>query len=96
MKVVNGEVYYTIGEVSTFIKRDAQTIRNWYKWREQYPEEAPELKLPKVYRDIDNRGTRYFKAADIPFLENFKENINYGAMAPYSRTKWGKRKPEEK
>jgi hypothetical protein len=88
MKIIDEKRFLTIGEVSGIIKRTARTIKNWYEWAEQ----TEALKeLPVMYVNLDKKGTRYFLEDDIPKLELFRDTIDYGKMATYSRTRWGKR-----
>jgi hypothetical protein len=91
MKVVNGVNYLSIGEVSEIVERGAQTIKNWYEFAEENSAD-----LPKVFTDLDKRGTRYFKETDVPMLLDFRDHIKYGMMSSTSRKKWGKRGEVEK
>jgi DNA-binding transcriptional MerR regulator len=91
MKKKGTEVFYSIGEVADKIGRSSQTIKNWYEWQATVPDE--ERKLPEVHTNLDARGTRYFKEADIEQLITFRDNIQYGQLAEVSQLKWGKRGP---
>lgn len=89
MKIIDGKKFMTIGEVADMIGRTARTIKNWYEWAEQ----SEALKeLPAIHTHLDKKGTRYFEENDIPALESFRDTIDYGKMAEYSRTRWGNRK----
>lgn len=82
------DLYISIGRVADKVGRGATTIKTWYEWAEKNDRlEA----LPEMKRDLDNRGTRYFKESDIPKLIKFRDNIKYGMMADVNRLKWGKR-----
>lgn len=89
-KLIDGHLYYTIGEVARAVRRSVQTIKNWYEWDELQP--TP--KLPVCHRHLDAKRTRYFRLTDIAAIEAFRNTIKYGDMAEVSRTKWGKRKKD--
>lgn len=80
--------YITIGEVAKKIGRGVVTIKNWYEWAEK--NDRLDM-LPEMRRDLDARGTRYFREADIPKLIEFRDSIKYGMMADVNRKKWGER-----
>lgn len=82
------ENYITIGDVAKKIDRGVVTIKNWYEWAEK--NNCLDM-LPEIRRDLDARGTRYFREDDIPKLIEFRDNIKYGMMADINREKWGKR-----
>lgn len=92
MKRIKDTIYHTIGEVAKMINRGPQTIKNWYAWQEQ---EQTDI-LPQVFTDLDEKGTRYFKAEDVGLLIHFRDNIKYGMMADFNREKWGVRGQEMK
>lgn len=91
MKTINGERFLTIGEVSEIVLRGVQTIKAWYKWAE---DNNCTEQLPEVHRDIDQKGTRYFRETDLHLMKVFRDSVKYGNMAEQSRTRWGKRGKE--
>lgn len=91
MKIVDGQEYFTIGEVAAKIGRTSQTIMNWYNWRDEFGNSHD---LPEPRRDLCKLRKRFFRAEDIPKLEAFRDSIHYGDLAEYNRSKWGKRKPK--
>lgn len=93
MKTVDGVNYYGINEVAKQLDRTAQSIKIWYKWAAEQPEDVQNL-LPPVRRDIDARGTYYFDEEGIEKLQAFREQISYGLMSSYTQTRWGKRGKE--
>ncbi|MNN32905.1 hypothetical protein D3C81_1466410 [compost metagenome] len=95
MRVLKGEIYYTIGEVAKLIKRKPQTIKGWYAWQEE-GHEADLPDLPEVFTNFDTKGTRYFKASDVKQLEAFRDSITHGVMAEFNRQRWGVRGKEIK
>ena len=91
MRHIDGQIYYTIGEVATMIDRGAQTIKNWYAWEEREQTDF----LPQVFMNIDEKKTRYFKEQDVPNLIKFRDKMKYGMMSDFNREKWGKRGKKE-
>lgn len=92
MKNVDGQRYLTIGEVAREIGRIPQTLKNWITWYDEQPEDIKKkFPLPTPVTDLDTKGTRFFRAEDLPVFQNFKELIKYGTMANFSVTRWGKR-----
>lgn len=91
MKVIDGEKYLTIGEVSKEIGRGVVTIKNWYEYKDEYG-----ANLPEMFQHFDKKGTRYFKEKDIPKLIAFRDSISYGQLAEVSRRKWGERNPNKR
>lgn len=89
MRTIDDITYFTIGEIAKRIGRSVQTIKNWYDWREQHPESSSSL--PDFRTDITARGTRFFAERDIPLLESFRDNVQYGKMSDVNVTKWGQR-----
>ncbi len=94
MKVINGKVFLTIGEVSKIIDRNTHTIKNWYEWYDQNEEAQKENLLPEIYRELDNKRTRYFLENDIEKLINFRDKIKYGFFNDFNTIKWGRRGKE--
>lgn len=95
MKIVNEETYLTIGEIAQKIDRIPRTVKNWISWYETQSEEVKvRLPLPTPIVDLDRKGTRYFKEADLPVFEEFRDKIKRGTMSEYSVTLWGKRGKE--
>lgn len=92
MKIVNGTEYFTVGEVGQKIGRTPQTIINWYNWKDEFGNKHD---LPEPRRDLDKLRRRFFTGADIVLLEAFRDSIQYGDLAEYNRSKWGKRNPEK-
>lgn len=79
--------YISITKVCLRMDINPMTIRRWYLWYENPKFEKPEeLKLPKYYYK-DRRGTKYFRVADIPILEEFRDLIRTkykGAMKDFT------------
>lgn len=95
MKTVDGQKYLTIGEVAREIGRIPQTLKNWLSWYEAQEEEVQtKCPLPKAITDLDTKGTRFFRAEDLPIFHAFKDSLQYGKMAEFSITRWGKRGQE--
>jgi len=93
MKNIDGINYLTIGEVAKQIDRSAQTIKNWYKWKEAALNPRSK-ELPDFRRDIDKKQTYYFAESVIPELVAFRDDISYGQMSEFSVTRWGERGKE--
>jgi hypothetical protein len=92
MKNVDGQVYLTIGEVAKRINRIPQTLKNWISWYETQAEEVKaKYPLPQAITDQDTKGTRYFREEDVALFDEFKKSLQYGTMAEFSITRWGKR-----
>lgn len=87
MKVIHGEAYYTISEMAHFLNVTISTIRNW----EEYERDLGYNVLPQPRRDLDKKGTRFYTYDAVSKFEEFRNNVEYGALAKISRRKWGKR-----
>lgn len=92
MKVKDGVEYLKIGEVAELLERSPQTIKIWYEWYNEQPEEyRKENPFPEVRQDLDRRGTRYYRRDQSHLLSKFKDEIGYGDLAEVTREKWGER-----
>jgi hypothetical protein len=103
MKTIDNTLYFTITEAADILNISAQTVKNWYKWRQMLEEamdkDAVELEeykkaaslLPEPIQTLDERQTRYFIADSVEQLRAFQGLVHYGMMADYNRTRWGKR-----
>lgn len=92
MKIKDGKLYLSIGEVSKRIKRSTVTIKYWIEWyNEQTEEIQKEYPLPEFRRDLDNRQTRYIEEKDLKLFENFRDSVVYGKLSLYEKQKnlWG-------
>lgn len=88
MKIVNDIEYFTIGAVAKEVGKLPLTIKRWYEWAEK---NGQLYRLPKMRRDLDKKGTRYFEECAIPELIMFGENLKRGEMANFNKQFWGKR-----
>ena len=93
MKLIDKVEYYTVTEVAKQVDRSVSTILNWYD-AEQYAKENgiefPEG-LPKIHRDFDKKGTRYWTEKDIENIKQFRDSVVSGSLSFYSRKLWGER-----
>jgi hypothetical protein len=81
MKMVNGRVYLTIGEIAKKVDRTAITIKNWYEWLSEQPDEIRnknQLPEPVI---LDLKGTRYYPEDTLPLFIAFRNQITYGKMS---------------
>jgi len=93
-KELNPE-YLSINKVAMSIDVSDHTIARWYKWWDSPEFEKPkDLFLPEYYFK-DRRRTKFFKKKDIPYLKEFKNNLqttHKGSMAEFNAAyQWGKR-----
>lgn len=87
-KVVDGVEYYSIGVVAKVIGKSEQTIKLWEKWSDQLEAEGKERFIPKSTR-LGKNKTRCWTEEQIIEIKKFSENIKYGDLAKFSRTRWG-------
>ncbi len=78
----------TTGQVALRIKRDKQTVVNWDKYSTKLAKEGKERLIPEP-QWID--GCRYWSEEQVEEIKIFANNMTYGTMAEFNRTKWGKR-----
>lgn len=91
-KKIDGVNYCTIGQAGKYLKRSAQTIKNWAEWYDcQSDEIKKENPFPEFKRDVGKRATRFISEHGLHLLEKFKGNLEYGKMTEISRKKWAKK-----
>jgi len=89
-RTVNGQLYYSIGEVAEIVGKSIQTIRLWDVWSDEREEEGQERFIPKPLR-LTNRDVRYWNDEDIAQIQEFSDSIRYGSLSKYNRRRWGER-----
>lgn len=82
MKIINGEKYYTISEVSQLIGVTRVTILRWYEY-EKNKDSKYNCILPSYIR-MGGNNTMYFNEKDIYKFKEFKDNTKKGDMAQIS------------
>lgn len=82
MKIINGEKYYTISEVSQLIGVTRVTILRWYEYEKNKGPQY-ECLLPPFIR-IGGNNAMYFKENDLSKFEEFKIKTKKGDMTQIS------------
>ena len=67
-----------IEEVAILIGSSVQSINNWYRFKKAEPDNQYAKLLPEFYQLAGPRQTRYWRACDIPKLEDFKTTVPRG------------------
>jgi hypothetical protein len=88
--VIEDVEYYAIGTVSTLINKSTQTLRLWDVYSDDLEEQGKERLIPSSTR-IGKNYTRCWTEDEIVKIAEFSNNLGYGDIAEYSRTRWGEK-----
>lgn len=77
MKIIEGNMYYSLTEVGAIIGRTKATILRWYEYEEQLPVE--QRRLPH-YIILGQQHAKYFAANDIDTFIEFMKSNKRGTM----------------
>lgn len=88
MRFINGQEYFTSGDVGAFVNRNIQTINNWSKYSDILEERGEARLIPKPLRI---NGQRLFTPCQVKEIVEFSKNMKRGQMAELNRNLYGKR-----
>lgn len=77
MKIIDGNMYYSLTEIGSIIGRTKATILRWYEYEDQLPVE--QRRLPN-YITLGQQHAKYFAAHDIDTFTEFMKTNKRGAM----------------
>lgn len=77
MKMIDGNMYYSLTEIGSIIGRTKATILRWYEYEEMLP--AEQRKLPE-YITLGQQHAKYFAAHDIDTFQEFMKTNKRGIM----------------
>ncbi len=77
MKIIDGNMYYSLTEIGAIIGRTKATILRWYEYEEQLPVE--QRTLPN-YITLGEQHAKYFAANDIDTFQEFMKKTKRGTM----------------
>lgn len=77
MKIIDGNMYYSLTEIGSIIGRTKATILRWYEYEDQLPVE--QRRLPN-YITLGQQHAKYFAAHDIDAFTEFMKTNKRGTM----------------
>lgn len=77
MKIIDGNMYYSLTEIGAIIGRTKATILRWYEYEEMLPME--QRTLPN-YITLGEQHAKYFAANDIDTFQEFMKKTKRGTM----------------
>lgn len=77
MKMIDGNMYYSLTEIGAIIGRTKATILRWYEYEELLPME--QRRLPE-YITLGQQHAKYFAANDIDTFQEFMKTNKRGTM----------------
>lgn len=77
MKMIDGNMYYSLTEIGAIIGRTKATILRWYEYEELLP--IDQRKLPE-YITLGQQHAKYFAANDIDTFQEFMKTNKRGTM----------------
>ena len=77
MKIIDGNMYYSLTEIGAIIGRTKATILRWYEYEELLPVE--QRTLPE-YITLGEQHAKYFAAQDIDTFTEFMKKTKRGTM----------------
>lgn len=77
MKIIDGNMYYSLTEIGAIIGRTKATILRWYEYEEMLPME--QRTLPN-YITLGEQHVKYFAANDIDTFQEFMKKTKRGTM----------------
>lgn len=77
MKMIDGNMYYSLTEIGAIIGRTKATILRWYEYEELLP--VDQRKLPE-YITLGQQHAKYFAANDIDTFQEFMKTNKRGTM----------------
>lgn len=77
MKIIDGNMYYSLTEIGYIIGRTKATILRWYEYEDQLPVE--QRRLPN-YITLGQQHAKYFAAHDIDTFTEFMKTNKRGTM----------------
>ena len=77
MKIIDGNMYYSLTEIGAIIGRTKATILRWYEYEALLPEE--QRRLPN-YITLGEQHAKYFAANDIDTFQEFMKKTKRGTM----------------
>lgn len=77
MKIIDGNMYYSLTEIGAIIGRTKATILRWYEYEALLPVE--QRKLPE-YITLGQQHAKYFAAHDIDTFQEFMKTNKRGTM----------------
>ncbi len=77
MKIIDGNMYYSLTEIGAIIGRTKATILRWYEYEEMLPVE--QRRLPN-YITLGEQHAKYFAANDIDTFQEFMKKTKRGTM----------------
>ena len=77
MKIIDGNMYYSLTEIGAIIGRTKATILRWYEYEELLPME--QRRLPH-YITLGQQHAKYFAANDIDTFQEFMKTNKRGTM----------------
>lgn len=88
MKIINGKMYFSRGEVAEMVGRTPQTIHLWDKWSDELEARGEKRLIPAPIRYGEpNDGRyryRYWSMEDIEEIKKFAENLKYGDLSQFT------------
>lgn len=74
-------------EVLSILGISWNTLSNWYRFKNEYPDDPLAKLLPEFRKDKNSKGQkRYWKETDIKKLKEFKEKRSLGRNGQMSKT----------
>ena len=77
MKMIDGNMYYSLTEIGAILGRTKATILRWYEYEELLP--IDQRKLPE-YITLGQQHAKYFAANDIDTFQEFMKTNKRGTM----------------
>lgn len=81
MKMIDGNMYYSLTETGAIIGRTKATILRWYEYEQMLPTE--QRRLPE-YITLGQQHAKYFAAHDIDAFQEFMKTNKRGTMKTVS------------
>lgn len=92
MRIIDGQRYFTTGDLGAYVNRSPATIAQWCKYNDILSDNGKERLIPEP---LVINGQRLFTTEQALAVKEFAELKNkYGLMAEYNRERLGKRGKE--
>ena len=90
MQVVDGTEYYTAREIAEKLGKSKQTFNLYDRYSNELEEKGEARLIPKPIR-LGPKRTRYWNKDQVEEIVRTVSSVEYGSMAEFNRTRWGKR-----
>jgi hypothetical protein len=88
MRLIDGVVYYSSGDLASIVNRTILTVNNWDKYSDILEQRGEERLIPKPLR-INNR--RLYTREQVDKIIIFSRTIKRGQLSEFNRFKWGEK-----